>query len=138
MTPPPTNARRVWGGATHRTHDGRTGARRDLYRELHPEMFADIPSSKPVKPTPPPKPKAAKAPPKPKQQKSATPRLTSQMIVEYLRTHGDCTARQISEGLGVTRRRVSEHLSRMDDIEPKEMHVPEKGNPIQKWGVIDA
>ena len=136
MTTAAHNGRRVWGGATHRTHDGRTGARRDLYRELHPEMFADIPSSKPVKPPPPPKPKRPQAAPKVEAPKPTRPKLDVAPIIDFLR-NGDATISEIAVATGIDADHIRIRLWRgIKGIERRvEMAVPERGAPRPLYGL---
>lgn len=135
MTTSAHGARRVWSGAT-RKPGGVTGPRNEWYKELHPEMYKEIPSSKPVKPAPKPKPKRQVA--KKQETKPATPKFDSQEIVNYLR-NGDATAQQIAEALNVSHTIIRMRLWRgIDGVVRKGTHVPERGSPGQEWGIKDA
>lgn len=139
MTVSAHDARHVYHGAT-RAPVGRAGTRSDWYKEMHPEMYADIPSSKPVKAPP-----KAKPRPQPqrktelqKQSAARTPRVSAKAIRAHLISHGDATAAQIAQALGLSREAVYMCLWRgIDGIEQKGMYLPEKGSPSQLWGVAE-
>lgn len=137
MTISAHNSRRAPRGAT-RQHEGRTGARNDWYKELHPEMHKAIPSSKPVKPPPQPRPQprpVAKTPLQ-KQSSERRPRVSAKAIKAYLQ-QGDATARQVAQALGLSYEAVYMCLWRgIDGIDQKGMYLPEKGAPSQLWGVV--
>lgn len=119
MTTSAHGARRVWGGAT-RTPVGRTGPRNEWYKELHPEMYKEIPSSRPAKSKP--------------QAKRRSPRASVAAIRDHLK-QGDATASQIATALGMTYNAVYMRLLRgIDGVEAKDVYLPTKG---QLWGVVE-
>jgi len=119
MTTTAHGARRVWGGAT-RKPVGRTGSRNDWYKELHPEMYKEIPSSKPVKPPPPPK--------------RRSPGSNDNAIRDHLK-QGDATASDVAKALGLTYNAVYMCLLRgIDDVERRGM-VMKRGASVQEWGI---
>lgn len=133
MTVAAHNSRRVHRGAT-RQATPRSETSRDWYKELHPEMYKEIPSSKPVKPPPQPKPKKARI----IEPKPTPPRrlLTEDVIVDYLRKHGDFTAPQLATGLGFCVEGIRKLLRKgIPGVVHKGMHAPEKGKPQKLWGI---
>lgn len=122
MTTTAHGARRIWGGAT-RSPVGRTGSRNDWYKELHPEMYKEIPSSRPSKMKPP--------------SKRRGPKSSDKAIRDYLR-QGDATASQIATALGLTYNAVYICLARgLDGIVIKGVCPSKKGTPSQLWGLQD-
>ena len=134
MTVPAHNSRRVYRGATRQAIP-RSETSSDWYRELHPEMYKEIPSSKPVKPPPQPKTKKARS----TEPKSTPARrlLREDTIVNYLRRHGDSTVYQIAAGLGFCTESIRNNLRRgIQGVVHTGMFVPDKGKPQKKWGVV--
>jgi len=134
MTVSAHNSRRVYRGATRQAIP-RSETSRDWYKELHPEMYKGIPSSKPVKPPPP--------PPKPQKVRIIEPKptpprrlLTEDVIVNYLRQHGDSTAPQLATGLQFCVEGIRKLLRKgIPGVVHKGMHVPDKGKPQKLWGI---
>ena len=121
MTTTAHGARRVWGGAT-RKPGGVAGPRSELYGELHPEMFVEIPSSRPAKSKPP--------------RKRRSPGASDNAIRDYLE-QGDATATQIATSLGLTYNSVYMCLLRgLDGVERKGTTM-KRGAIVQLWGVQD-
>ena len=121
MTTTAHNAKRVWGGATRRP-SGRTGPHSELYRELHPEMFVEIPSSKPSKLPPP--------------RKRRSPGASDNAIRDYL-AQGDATTVQIAKALGLTYNAVYMCLLRgLDGVKRKGTTI-KRGALVQLWGLQD-
>jgi len=121
MTVTAHNAKRVWGGATRRP-SGRTGPHSDWYKELHPEMYKEIPSSKPSKLPPP--------------RKRRSPGSNDNMIRDYL-AQGDATTVQIATALGLTYNSVYMCLLRgLDGVKRKGVTM-KRGALVQLWGLQD-
>lgn len=134
MTTAPHHSRRPWGGASlARNVSSGYEPRVSMYELLHPEQFAEIPSSKPVKSPPEVKPKRQAT--KKQEKKPAAPRLDSQEIINYLK-NGDATAKQIAEALNVSSDTVRLRLWRgINGVVRKGTHVTERGSPGQEWGI---
>lgn len=141
MTTTAHGARHVYSGAT-RAPSPTTISRSDWYRELHPEMYANIPSSKPAVPDkpkrkPPPLPQMQ---PQPQDNSVAAPKLraSARAIKNYLAANGDHTTGQIAAALGLSHGAVYSCLWRgIDGVEEKGMNCPAKGAPSRLWGLVN-
>lgn len=122
MTTTAHNARRPWGGASLARNVGPgTAPRVSMYQLLHPEQFAEIPSSKKVKPQPP---------------KRRSPGASDKAIRDYL-AQGDATTAQIAAVLGLTYNAVHMCLHRGLDGIVRKGTTLKRGALVQLWGLQD-
>jgi hypothetical protein len=138
MTTTAHNKRRFHGSKDEPTHT--PVPRNNLYRELHPEMFANIPSSKIAKPEP------VKRPPRQRPDRRdleplPTASLTmTETIIMYLWNNkpNPATAPQIAKATGLRPDSVARRLNQgIDGLEVKDRYVPDRGKPIPLWGVVE-